>query len=411
MVWFMALAANALTSLASLQAHMHRYQPDVDLLRIYHNGASGATAATVEVTSADLKLKITGGSQAGTVSITLANKTIAALIADIVLAYAVGQNPWISSAIGSGASSAQQLRLLTEVSAYLSAAEQFLRGVDTYAMEQAINSASAIMERYCARVFKSASYRQLYHGTDTPGLRLRQYPVTAVSRVAIEPVNALKVDNSSTDAKDATVANDGTNVALVVIGGVNAVSTNAAIGSNTITQLAVLINAVGKGFTATVEPNAGSWPATELFKSPAQGCLGFGVSLLVPGKSESATRMESSSGILRRDNYRFPTFAGHDYPIRTEFETAPGARWPRGLFNICVSYTAGFSTTPYDLELLCNELSANLLRAGARDGNLTSESGDGYSGTATGQGYFPESLRRRADIWKAAQPIPEYMDV
>ena len=382
----MALASNALTSIASLEAYMRRPLADSDILAIYHDESDSATAATVQVIVAGsvrvVQLIITGGANAGTTNFTLSNYlTVAILIAAID----VLDEGWVVRYTGSGgASDPTKLIELPATSCFGSSSEQFLRGIDTYAYEHAINAASNKIEAHCGRTFASTTYRQLYSGPGRDKLRLHDFPVTAVSRVCIGRDTALKIRNTSSDAKDATVSNDLTNVALTIIGGANAGSDDVAISTNTVEELATAIVAVCKGWEAEAHSTTtATWPATELLKHEAIGCLNSYVSLYVPDEAEEDIRVDYASGILRRGYGTEPHFLRRQrvhYPSHVPpLVDRGGDIWPQGQFNVYVAYTAGYSSTPDDLAMLCNELAATILRSGGHDMNVSSESMGGYS--------------------------------
>jgi hypothetical protein len=391
---------------------MHRPIADSDLIAVYHDESASATAATVQVTSTTMVLVVTGGANAGTSTLTLADSaTITALVTAIG---ALGKG-WVARAISANADP-ERLIEQAATSAFGSSSEQFLRGIDTYAHEQAINAASDLMERWCVRTFASTAYRQMFNGSGRGKLRVRQYPIVSVSRVAIGRTSTLRVRNTSTDAKEATVSNDLTNLTLTIVGGTNAGSDDIAIGSNTVTQLAAAIVALGKNWEAeAVSTKAGAWPGTELFKHEAVRCLTNYTVLYSPDEGEPDVRTDKEAGILRRGYGSEPLFHLHrrrHYPTHV----APvveigGDLWPSGQLNIYVSYTAGYATIPDDLARLCDELSATILRAGTHDSNVTTESTTGYSYAHSGNGWMSDGFKERLNAHRIMPPIPVCEDV
>lgn len=324
----------------------------------------------------------------------------------------------MARSISANADSTKLIEIPT-ISAFGLASEQFLAGADTYRYEQAINAASDIMERWCARTFASTAYRQMFNGPGRGKLRVRQFPIVSVARVAIGRAEGLKIKNTSTDAKEATVSNDLTNLTLTIVGGANdstASPDTVAISTNTVTQLVAAIIAVGKNWTAeAVSSTTGNWPGTELFKHEAIGCLTSYTSLFGPDEMEDDIRVDHDSGIIRRAFGREPFFSLHrrrHYPTHVAPAVELGGDlWPPGQLNVFVSYTAGYATVPDDLARLCDELSATILRAGTHDSNLISESVQGYSYTNAGNGWMSEGFQLRLNAFKAMPPIPVYEDV
>lgn len=411
----MALASNALTSVASLEAYMRRPLPDSDLMTIYHDQSVSATAATVQVTATTMVLVITGGANAGTQTLTLATSATITALKTAIDALDEG---WVVRAFGSGSADPERLKVVAATDAYGSANELWLQGVDTYQYEQTINAASDVLERYCGRTFASATYRQLYSGPGRDQLRLRNWPVSAVKRVAVGRISALSVANSSSDAKEATASNDLTTLTFTVYGGDNDTESSpdtVTIGTNTVAQLVVLINALGNGWTANASSNAESWKGTELFKTEAVGALDIAVNFFVPNHAEEDIRLDGASGILRRGFGTEPFFQKRrrtHLPAHIPYLADIGGDiWPEGQFNVYVNYTGGYAAIPFGLEMLCNELAATMLRSGARDSGLTSESGAGYSYSASGELWMNESFRARLGLWRSFPPFPEYVDV
>lgn len=416
----MALASNALTSLVSLKAYMRNQVPmDADIIAVYHDESASATAATVEVTSSAIVLIITGGANAGTQTMTFAASTTASTMATAVNALSEG---WVATALGSGGEATADLNVLVQTSAFGTAATQYLQGADSYMMEQAINAASDQIESYCDRTFASATYTHRFHGSGNPRLQLRQRPVTAVSRVAIGFTEAMSVKNTSSDARFATVSNDGTSLSLAITGGANddgGTPDTVAISTNTVAQLVTAIIAKGKNWTAT---SGGStqddWPGTELIKCEAVHCLDENAYLEVPDETLSGYTLKQASGILQRTYTGNELFRLHGYYGGRQFTSPesyhnPGSRYglhfPHGAYNIYVVYTAGFSTLPQHLVQACNKLTANIIRGGARDGNLASTGGPGFSESYRDAGALTPEIKSDLAKLRFGRP-PEFID-
>lgn len=416
----MALASNALSTVAGLKAYMRSLAPmDADIIAIYHDQSDSATAAAVQVTSTGIVLIVAGGANAGTDTMTFAAyATVATMVAAIVAL----DDGWVATALGSGGEATAELNLLAQTSAFGTAATQYLQGTDSSRMEAAINAASDQIESFCDRTFASATYTHRFNGSGTPRLVLRHKPVTAVTRVAIGFVEALSVQNTSSDARVATVSNDGTNLTFVITGGANAGTDTVAISTNTVAQLATAIIALGKNWTAT---SGGStqdgWPATEIVNLQPVHCLEQDAYLEVPDETLNEYMLKQASGILHR------THSGHDMHHQfghhgaflwrnftaPESHHNPGSRhglhFPEGTFNIYVVYTAGYSTLPYHLVEACNKLAANLIRGGSRDGNLASTGGPGLNESYRDEGAFTSEIKRDLGRLVFGAP-PEFID-
>jgi hypothetical protein len=109
-----------------------------------------------------------------------------------------------------------------------------------------------------------------------------------------------------------------------------------------------------------------------------------------------------------------PHFAHHDHnPTAPTYPNSPGGhpgnRWWKGIFNVYVEYTAGFSATPDDVEQACNKLASNLLRGGRHDGRQVSSATPGWTETFAIDGALTKEIKM--DLARYRQPNPPmYMD-
>ena len=386
----MALAANALTTVAALRSYMHQSATDVDLLSVYHDQSASATAATVQVTASSVVLVITGGANAGTDTFTFAAYATVTTLVAAINALAQG---WVATVLATGSETPGYLRTLAATSAFGSANTQYLRGVDSLLLETTINAASDRIERYCNRTFASATYRHLFSGTGTARLPLRERPVTSVIRVALGFSDGLRVENTSTDAKAATVGNDGTSLTFKIIGGAGAGTSTIALGTNTINQIVTAVDALGNGWNATVAGTAqGAWPATELLRHEHLDALNQELPLVTPGETLDSYLLDGDAGVitLGYGDRNYPDYlfgrsmiGGTLYPVLPHSYHNPGSHpgrlWPVGSFNVYVNYVAGYASIPDDLAMACAKLASNLIRGGTRDGQTQSFSVPSYS--------------------------------
>ncbi len=408
----MALASNALTTVAKLTAYMGRALPVRSQFAVFHDASSSATAATVQVTSTTVVLVITGGGNDGTSTLTFAsNATVTAMVAAID-ALAIGFDARI---VGSAGSSTTELQVSAATSCYTQANEQHLDGLDDDAYERVIDATSAWLESFCGRTFASATYRQAYSGTGHEHVRLIQRPVTEIIRTSIGRTDGLQVKCTVSDAFDATVRYDGTSIDLDIIGGANKGTNAVTTASQTIVQVATTITAL-TGWTASAATTAiGTMDAVDLMKQPSEMCLGVEVPLSIPRENESGVTVESEPGLLKR---RYGDFSqpfrgmGGRQPSITPGRLSQFPVWPVGQFNIIVKYVAGYSTTPLDLQMFVNEMSASMLRQGMRDSGLTNETMQGYAYTAAGSLWGNEGFDKKIRPWRSeVGAFPEYEDV
>jgi len=105
-----------------------------------------------------------------------------------------------------------------------------------------------------------------YDGTGDSWLELRNYPVTAVTRISRGVRDGLWVKNGNTDLTLAGASITGSNLVLTSSGGADPHSATIAIGTETLATLAALVIAEGHGWTAGVSDTANDdILATEMF--------------------------------------------------------------------------------------------------------------------------------------------------
>jgi hypothetical protein len=144
-----------------------------------------------------------------------------------------------------------------------------------------ITAASDLLRGRCSRDFVQQTYSEYYSGGvnfHTP-LRLRQFPVIEITRVASWPQAAMRVMNAdSATNQRATVETTSTGLNLVrVASGVNAAVSLTYASYPTIGAMASAISGLGAGWSAAAQPQGitgdfSKWPSAD-FK-PLQGALG-----------------------------------------------------------------------------------------------------------------------------------------
>jgi hypothetical protein len=226
-----------------------------------------------------------------------------------------------------------------------------------------ITAASDLLRRRCNRDFVQQTYSEYYSGginLHTP-IRLRQFPVIEITRVAARPQAALRVMNAdSATNQRATVETTATGLNLVRVasGAVTTVSL-AYTTYPTIAAMTEGVAALGAGWSAAVQPQGitgdfGKWPATD-FK-PLQGAL----SVLAGGALlEVYTEDMQSLGALHGDE-------GNSGQCGWRLDCETGelfGRFPRGTLNIRVDYFAGFVTVPQAIQEAAVQLVQDLYQA------------------------------------------------
>jgi len=199
-----------------------------------------------------------------------------------------------------------------------------------------IARATDAIEKYCRRTLRSTTYRELYDGRGDTKLLLNEYPVTAITLVATGRIDVVRLTNSNSDAYNAYAQVDATNLELTVNGGANDGTDTLTLSSySTITSLVSAINSLGTGWSATnLLSSYEDWSATELI--PCQAISAF----------------DSTYGYLE-----LPEQVENDFRIEMgQAEIYLPTGFPVGYQNVLVRYTAGYATTPSDLEQICIDL-------------------------------------------------------
>lgn len=231
-----------------------------------------------------------------------------------------------------------------------------------------VTRATSAIENYCDRKLRSDTYRERYSGTGECELLLNQYPITDISLLSIGTQDVLKINNSNSDAYNAYVtiiANDedpsiSETMTLTIQGGTNDGSDDLTLASYTITTLATAIVALSKGWSATVNiSDWGVWAGTELLPVSGLHCLNSDYVYV-------QTPYEAEAGFIIEGQTMSP-YKGNNGTVFLS------TGFSKGTNNVIVRYTAGYTTTPADLEQVCIDLINIYYRGRRKDLTLKSE--------------------------------------
>ena len=225
---------------------------------------------------------------------------------------------------------------------------------DNTLLADLIDKATDMIERYTNRLLMSRSLTEQYTGNGYAELFLRQYPVTAVARLAVGEATALTVKGTTSSVTQALVN--------VTATGVNCIEITTSTTTNTIdfatyTTLATVNTAIDAltNWSSTAVSAYSGFASTELL---AQGGLnardGRAVALLIPNRGENFN-IEWDRGIVTVDS----GFTGGE--------------------RIWVDYTAGYTTIPEALEQACIDLASSLYQSRGKDLGVVSERIGDYS--------------------------------
>lgn len=269
--------------------------------------------------------------------------------------------------------------LITNSRAVMNGTLSALNASNASLLAELVKAASVRIRRECRREFTLSSYSEYYSGAGFPYqmLMLREFPVTAITRVATNPTEVMQVRNtdSSTNQR-ATVASSTTGLTLVrVASGVTTSSTLAYSACVTLADLAAAVIALGGGWDATVLGDWGAWPSADL--KPLQGAL------------DARVRYAALEMYLEdlQDPWRLDEATGMLY-----------GQFPPGRLNIRVDYQAGWSTIPEDIQEACVQLVADMYQASLRDLNVKSTTMGPYSVTLADGGGVSLSSKVRGLI-------------
>ncbi len=286
-----------------------------------------------------------------------------------------------------------------------------------------VSAASQVIRRYCNdRFFTLSSFTESYPVALDGFVRLYQVPVNQVTRVQGQPQLALTVANTSSSVQYAYMAgtytgqyngyalNAQTLTGVVLTWAVNGVVSTSTItftSNETIATLAGLINAVGSGWTATADSVLGLWPVTELDGlNVSQGC----------GQSSTPGGGATYNVLTDIVNAQFPAnfqatgmiWTGTGYSNSYAARWGPGGDSMFGYYNqpslgkVKVTYSAGFTTIPPDIQFQTAMIVKWKLQLGIQDLLLKSEKAADYSYTLldTMIHSIPDSIREALTPWR-----------
>ena len=179
------LNANSLCSVEELENYLELsgVNLQVPVMTLY-NSSSDATAATFQVTATTIILVVTGGTNAGTSTLTFAdtNKDTTGELATAINGLSKG---WVANLQGISTGNSADLTIKESTSCLLIAEQQTLFGTNNTRLERYINSVSSFLERECDRLFHSAIYTdEEYNGTGGTKLWLKNYPIISITAMS-----------------------------------------------------------------------------------------------------------------------------------------------------------------------------------------------------------------------------------
>lgn len=217
-------------------------------------------------------------------------------------------------------------------------------------LTELINATTAWIERLCRRRLAAEDARALLPLTGHRVLRLPQYPLLRVDRIAVGSTPALALTFGG-DALEASVSVDDEGVRLRSLGE-DGTSVTTALAAETYPTLGLLAEAAAlvAGWEATVVADG---PSTALLPTGGAGALGETATLDAALEPAPLRRVEMATGLL-------------------ELATARGTVAHPEL--VMVHYRAGLDPVPDDLSLAARLLAADVFHRGRHDAAALRES-------------------------------------
>ena len=221
-------------------------------------------------------------------------------------------------------------------------------------IQTACDWAATEIESWCDRHFAAADYRLWMDGPSSQYLRLPEYPIISITRIATGTAQAIRLSNAAAGAEWlAASALEGT-LALTIVGG-------ALAGTQSLTLATYATMAL---LEVAIEALPGNWSA-------------------VVENEDDPRSIRPMHGSGEPTGYFYlysPSDAIESYipDVRSGMVELPSG-WAHGPGAVFVHFRAGYEAIPSDLHRAATMLAYDLLRASQREQALTSEKLGGYS--------------------------------
>ena len=244
---------------------------------------------------------------------------------------------------------------------------------DDTILEKSIDRASDIAERYMGRKILSRAYVEWRDTYGQERIRLYQYPASIIRFVGI-----------------------GYNAAITV-GATNPL--DPAVSVTVSDSAVILYRQVAAGTDTTTTLTFSTYPTTALMATAINATTGFSGSVVLDLPSRYIRRMSGRTLRNATVNLEAPDQAMEDYLADLDTGVVYG-RQLTGYRSVLIDYTAGYATTPDDIEQAVLMIAASLFQGRKRDPNIASESLGGYSYSLRAPGQSQEEARSLLDAFK-----------
>lgn len=245
---------------------------------------------------------------------------------------------------------------------------------DDALLERLINAESTRIENYCDRNFRQQTYREAYNGSGQRRLRLRNFPVSAVTRVAIGNKLAFTVTSDTATDLRAVIEVQDDRIQLTRHDSAGT-KTNTDFefttnGNETAAGLVSQINSFD-GFNATLGTDCLS---EDLFRMGGVNVMLNSAQIYFPDRDDIPYRIHDDRATLEFVDSADMIFYGR--------RTDAGLPMPHTFAGIRVDYTAGYdglTEIPADLAQACIKLVQYAYNDRKQNNTLASESIGSYS--------------------------------
>lgn len=225
-----------------------------------------------------------------------------------------------------------------------------------------VSACSAVVENYCRRTFAQATYDELLHGTGTTYLDVSNPPITKVISVRTGQLPAIQIQCNDPTNQTQLATVDVTSSAVVLTRTYNAVTTTTTFSFAsypTFATLGTAVNALGSGWTATVNTQFALWMTSDMTESQGSfSARNMTVPLMVYWWSLPFFKVDQEQG-----------------------EIYSGSGFVQGYQAYRVTYIGGYDPIPDDIQQAVAELTQLVYVARKQNPSMQSETLGAYSYT------------------------------
>jgi hypothetical protein len=244
---------------------------------------------------------------------------------------------------------------------------------DNTILEDSINRASAMIQRFCARNFVSQRYYEWHDTYGADRVMLRHNPVEHVRFVGVGYDNVVSV--------------------------VSTVSTDISVTIGVDTDHVHLHRINSSGVETSAETAFATYPSTNLLAAAISGVTGFSASAVLNVPTKYLRKIAGADLKQKTIYLQAPTDQLTDYMVDDANGIIYGPTL-RQYRSFLVDYEGGYSTVPYDVEQAAISIATRLYRGRQRDPGVSSESLGGYSYSLRSGSELDAEMRSMLDPWR-----------